>query len=502
MSRKRQPASTREPRLHRLPRRAFLADVGMGFTGLALGELLLADGIARAAETSTFTVPDGRAHHRPRAKSVIWIFLVGGMSHMESFDPKPALNEFAGQEIGNTPHKDVLTAKFVAENLRIVVPDDANGHIRHKLFPMQVAFQKRGQSGLEVSDWFPHLGSCADDLAVVRSVWTTDNNHGAQLQFHTGRHVLEGQFPTIGSWVHYGLGSLNENLPRFVVLGTPIADCCGGIGAHGANYLGPEHSGVQLGVDPADPLPFAAPGKDVYREEQQAEFALLNRLNKLAAVEYPEDQAIRARIKSYELAFRMQTAVPEVVDCGRETESTRQLYGLDAKETESFGRQCLVARRLVEQGVRFVQIFHGSNGGAGAWDAHGNLKNNHQQLCGQVDRPIAALIKDLKQRGMLDETIVVIGTEFGRTPGTQNSDGRDHHPFGFSVVMAGGGLKGGIAHGATDALGFHAIEDRHYVTDIHATVLDLMGLDPRRLEVPGRKRLDIDFGQPIRAIMA
>jgi hypothetical protein len=496
------PSCSRGTGPRRIPRRAFLADVGMGFTGLALGEMLLRDGIARATEAAAWKRPDGRPHFRPKAKSVIWIFLVGGMSHLETFDPKSALNEFAGKEIGETPHKDVLTADFIHENLRIVVPDDANGHIRHKLFPLQVGFQKRGESGLEISDWFPNLGSCADDLAIVRSMWTTDNNHGAQLQFHTGRHVLEGQFPTIGSWVHYGLGSLNENLPRFVVLGTPIADCCGGIGAHGANYLGPEHSGVQLGVDPKDPLPFATPTVDVYREEQQAEFELLDKLNTLAAVEYPDDAVIRARIKSYELAFRMQTAVPGVVDCERESEATRKLYGLDQKETETFGRQCLVARRLVEEGVRFVQIFHGSNGGAGAWDAHGNLKNNHAQHCRQIDQPIAALVKDLKQRGMLDETILVIGTEFGRTPGTQNTDGRDHHPFAFSVVMAGGGLKGGVAHGATDALGFHAVEDRHYVTDVHATVLALLGLDAKRLEVPGRKRLAIDFGQPIRQIIA
>ncbi len=485
-----------------IPRRAFLADVGMGVAGMALGEMLLRDGICRAGETPAFAAPNGQPHFRPRAKSVIWIFFVGGMSHMESFDPKPALNEFAGKEIGETPHKDVLTASFVNENLRVVVPNDANGHIRHKLFPLQVGYQKYGASGLEISDWWPHLATCADDLAIVRSMWTTDNNHGAQLQFHTGRHVLEGQFPTIGSWVHWGLGALNDNLPRFVVLGTPIADCCGGIGAHGANYLGPEHTGVQLGVDPKNPLPFAAPGVDVYRQEQQSEFALLNRLNRLAAVEYPDDTSIRARIKSYELAFHMQTAVPDVVDCEAETEATKSMYGLANKDTQEFGRQCLVARRLVEKGVRFVQIFHGSNGGAGAWDSHGGLKTNHGRLCGQVDQPIAGLLKDLKQRGMLDETMLVIGTEFGRTPGTQGSDGRDHHPFGFSVVMAGGGLKGGIAHGATDALGFHAIENRHYVTDVHATVLHQMGIDARRLEVPGRKRLAIDFGQPIRDIIA
>jgi hypothetical protein len=472
----------------------------MGFTGLALGEMLWQDGVRRALADESHEPPNGLPHAAPKAKSVIWIFLVGGMSHLETFDPKPALTEFGGQEIGQTPHKDVLTASFVNENLRSFVANNANGTIRHKLFPTQIGFKKYGQCGVDVSDWLPHLAGCVDDLAIVRSMWTTDNDHGAQLQFHTGRHVLEGQFPTIGSWIHYGLGSVNDNLPRFVVLGTPIADCCGGIGAHGANYLGPEHAGVQLGVDPKNPLPFGLPA-DMYREEQQGELELLNKLNRLTAVEYPQDEMIRARIKSYELAFRMQTAVPEVVNCAAETEGTQKLYGLEDKETEPLGRQCLVARRLVEQGVRFVQIFHGSNGGAGAWDAHGGLKNNHEKLCKQVDQPIAGLIRDLKQRGMLDETMVVIGTEFGRTPGTQGSDGRDHHPFAFSVVMAGGGLKGGIAHGATDALGFHAIENRHYVTDIHATVLHQLGIDPRRLEVPGRKRLAIDFGEPIRAIM-
>jgi uncharacterized protein (DUF1501 family) len=222
----------------------------------------------------------------------------------------------------------------------------------------------------------------------------------------------------------------------------------------------------------------------------------------LSAVEYPDDPALAARIKAYELAFHMQTTIPGVVDCAAETAAVQSRYGLDEKVTETFGRQCLVARRLVEQGVRFVQIFHGSNGGAGAWDAHSGLKAGHSTLCGQVDKPIAGLIKDLKERGMLDETIVVIGTEFGRTPGAERSDGRDHHPYGFSVVMAGGGIKGGVAHGATDELGFHAVENRHYVTDIHATVLNLLGLDPHRLEIPGRKRLEIDFGKPIREIMA
>jgi hypothetical protein len=285
-------------------------------------------------------------------------------------------------------------------------------------------------------------------------------------------------------------------------MGTPIADCCGGVGAHGANYLGPKHDGIQLAVDPKSPLPFAAPGNSVFREEQEKEFELLGRLNKLSAVEYPEDESLAARIKSYELAFHMQTAVPDVVNFAEESAATQQLYGLDKPETKEFGSQCLAARRLVERGVRFVQLFHGSSGGAGAWDAHSNLQAGHSKLCKEVDQPIAALINDLKQRGLLDETIVVIGTEFGRTPGAERSNGRDHHPYGFSVALAGGGIRGGIAHGSTDELGFHAVEHRHYVTDLHATVLHQLGLNHRAMEIPGRKRLDLDFGNVIRDIIA
>jgi hypothetical protein len=480
-------------------RRSFLADMGMGFTGLVLGAMLHRDGIARADQGPAS--PDGRPHFAPKAKRVIWLFMIGGVSHLESFDPKPALNRYAGKTIAETPYADSLKSKLT-DNVRIVVPNDANGHIRQTLYPLQVGYRKRGRSGLEVSDWWPHLGESIDDVALIRSLWTTDNNHGAQLQFQTGRHMLEGVFPTIGSWVHYGLGSLNDDLPQFVVLGTPVADCCGGLGAHGASYLGPEHDGVPLSVDPRNPLPFASPPQGVYREEQAGEFELLRRLNDLSAIQYPDDSALRARIKSYELAFRMQAAVPEVVRFDDESPASQRLYGLDDDVTRPFGRLCLSARRLVERGVRFVQIFHGSNGGAGAWDAHGGLRKYHAAQCLQVDKPIAGLLTDLKRRGLLEDTIVVWATEFGRTPGSQGGDGRDHHPFGFSVWMAGGGVKGGIAHGATDELGFHAVENRHYVTDIHATILHQLGLDPRRLEVPGHKRLEIDFGRPIREILA
>jgi len=203
--------------------------------------------------------------------SVILIWLDGGPSHLETFDPKPVLNQYAGKSIGDTPYKDALTNPALKDNLRVVVPNDANGHIWPKVYPLQVGYRKRGEAGIEVSDWWPHLSNQIDDLAIVRSIWCTDNNHGAQLQFHTGRHSLDGFFPTIGSWVHYGLGSLNDNLPQFVVMGTPIADCCGGKRGHGGNYLGPEHSGVELKVDPKNPLPFSSPPAGVYREEQRAE---------------------------------------------------------------------------------------------------------------------------------------------------------------------------------------------------------------------------------------
>jgi hypothetical protein len=478
-------------------RRSFLADVGMGFTGLALGAMLFRDGIARG-ETVGKASAGKQPHFAPKAKRVIWLFMLGGTSHLESFDPKPALNKYAGKTIGETPYKDVLSNPLVRGNVREFLTDRK---MMTKIYPLQVGYRKRGQSGIEVSDWWPHVGDSIDDIAVVRSVWTTDNDHAAQYQFHTGRHVFDGSHPSIGAWVHYGLGSLNDNLPQFVALGAPPGACCGGVGAHGASYLGPEHAAVQLQVGGANPLPYASPGPQVYEQEQQAEADLLGDLNRLAAVRYPDDAAMRARIKSYELAFRMQRTLPEVLRLDGESEATKRLYGLDQPATRPFGQVCLSARRLAEKGVRFIQIYHG-NGAGSAWDAHSNLKDNHSKLCAEVDRPIAGLLQDLKQRGLLDETIVVWATEFGRTPGAENANGRDHHPYGFSVWLAGGGLKGGIAHGATDELGFHAVEHRHYVTDIHATILHQLGLDPRRLEVPGQKRLEIDYGKPIREILA
>ena len=481
-------------------RRTFLTDAGMGFMGLALGAMLHDDGVARGNESGLWSPPDGLPHFTPKAKNVIWLFMLGGTSHVESFDPKPALNKYAGLTLAESPFEDaVLKSPFYRKNVR-----DFAGKPRSlmpKLYPLQVGYKRRGESGIEVSDWWPHLSECIDDMAVVRSMWTTDNDHAAQLQFHTGRHIFDGFHPTVGSWVHYGLGSLSDDLPQFVVLGNPPGDCCGGVGTHGASYLGPEHAGVRVRVDPNNPLPFGTPGSDVFQEERRDQLELLKELNGLAGAEYPNDKTMQARIKSYELAFRMQMSVPKVMQFSGETKRMLDSYGIDKSNTKSFGQMCLTARRLVERGVRFVQLYHGGGGG-GSWDAHSKLKSNHSSMTGQVDQPIAGLLKDLKQRGLLEETIVVWATEFGRTPGAERSDGRDHHPYGFTVWMAGGGIKGGIAHGATDEIGFHAAEDRHYVTDIHATILHQLGLDPRRLEVPGHKRLDTDFGKPIREIIA
>jgi len=471
-------------------RRRFLSSSARGLAGVALGALLHRDGWSA---DGSWRPPNGQPHFAPRAKNVIWLFMRGGVSHLESFDPKPALNKYAGKTIPESPYQSVQDPEKL-KKVRVVVVNDANGQQRNELYPLQVGSQRYGESGIEVSDFFPYIGGCADELAVVRSMWTTDDNHGAQVQFHSGRHMLDGRFPTIGAWVNYGLGTLNDNLPQFISVGPRFFDLRDG------HYLGPAYDAVPLKIDPRDPLPYARPPLELSERAQEIEFGLIGKLNRIAADQYPEDTALDARIKSYELAYRMQAAVPNVINFDDETAATHRLYGLDDPTTRPFGEQLLAARRFAERGVRFIQIMHG-DGAAGAWDAHSNLKANHTGLAAQVDRPIAGLLRDLKARGLLDETIVVFATEFGRTPGSQAGTGRDHHPYGFSIWMAGGGLKRGIVHGATDEIGFHAEEHPHYVTDVHATILHQLGLDPRRLELPSHKRLEFEFGEPIHAII-
>lgn len=485
------PHTTHRPGSPTRDRRDVLRFAGGGLAGLALAVLLHEES---TAASGGWQPPDGRPHFPPKAKSVIWLFMNGGVSHLESFDPKPMLNKYAGKTIAETPFADTQDPEKLALE-RLVVPD-ANGQQRNKLFPLQVGFRPHGESGIEISDWFPHLARQVDKLAIIRSMWTTDSNHGAQTQFHSGRHRNDGDFPTLGAWVHYGLSSLNRDLPQFISMGKREY-----WNRRDGHYLGPAHDAVPLRVDPQRPLDFAAPEVGFSADARRIGGNLAQQLNCVRSEKYPADRELVARMAAYELAFRMQRSIPELVDFSKETQETKRLYGLDHPSCRAFGAQLLAARRLVERGVRFVQIQHGG-GGAGAWDAHNKLKANHQRNAQAVDQPIAALLSDLDRRGLLDETLVVFGTEFGRTPGTQGADGRDHHVFGFSVWMAGGGLKRGIVHGATDEIGFHAVENRHYVTDVHATILKQLGLDSRKLELPGHKRLEIDHGHPIEDIIA
>jgi len=481
-------------------RRNFLSDFGLGCTGMALGAMLAEDGIVKASVVGE--TPTGIPPLKPKAKSVVWIFLSGGYSHMETFDPKPALNKYEGMTFDKTPFENPLKSPLHKKRFRSVASEEINVRdVYPTIYPMQVGFKKHGQSGIEVTDWWPHLAKQVDELCFVRNMWTTDNDHAAENQIHTGRHRLDEQQPSIGSWAHYGLGTMNQNLPKYVVLGGPTNSATRF--SIDSLYLGPQHAGVPIALDPKNPLPFGQRMASQTLEQQRQEYDLIHQLNALAATEYPTDREVLARIRSYELAFRMQSAIPEAVDFTRETKQTQLLYGLEKDSTKLAGQRFLAARRMIERGVRFVQVFPSPYG---VWDSHQNLKTNHTRLCESIDLPIAGLMMDLKQRGLLDETIVVFCTEFGRTPGMElrggGKTGRDHHPNGFTIWMAGAGIKKGHVHGSTDELGYHALGEGHYVTDLHATVLNLLGIDNRKLEIPGRKRLDIDHGRPISEIFA
>ncbi|MBT5927978.1 MAG: DUF1501 domain-containing protein, partial [Verrucomicrobia bacterium] len=327
-------------------RRSFLTRSALGFGSIALQSLLCRE--AQARPGPGFGMP-----HRPaKAKNVIWLFMRGGVSHMESFDPKPMLDQYAGKSIGETPFNGVQSPELL-KKVRVVVVNDANGQQRNKIYPLQTTFKTYGQSGMQVSDWFPHIGSCADDIALLRSMWTTDDNHGAQVQFHSGRHMLDGRYPTIGAWVTYGLGSLNENLPQFVTMGPRFFDKRDG------HYLGPAYDAIPLKIDPKAPLDFAKPQRPITTDRQKSEFDLVRRLNRMRTKAFPNDDKLDARIQSYELAYRMQSSVPNLLDFDQEPEHITGMYGMDQDVTRPFGRQLLAARRMVEKGVRFVQIMHG-----------------------------------------------------------------------------------------------------------------------------------------------
>lgn len=417
-------------------------------------------------------------HFPPKAKSVIFLFMCGGVSHIDTFDPKD--NKWAGKMIDVVGFGDNLA------------------EMRRPVIPCQRTFTRYGQSGIAVSDWFPNVGNVMDEIAVVRSMWCHESNHfPAAIEICTGHRGRQFDHPTLGSWVSYALGTANKDLPTFVNIGRPSSpvQLTGG-------YLGATVAATpfQPGETPIPNLKPPSGGSAVERDRQMQ--ALLE-LNRKFRRDYALNSDIAARAQAYELAGRMQLAAPQVVDFSKEPKHVLDLYGIGTKETDDFGRQLLLARRLAERGVRYIQICH-AGGGNGAWDAHGDMKS-HAPLCRATDKPIAGLIRDLKQRGMLKDTLIVWSSEFGRSPWSQNTTGRDHNPRGYTAWLAGGGVKGGIVHGATDDVGFQAVEHRHYYSDLHATILQQMGLDYKKMEIPvfGRTMRLVEEGDgPIQAILS
>jgi hypothetical protein len=441
-------------------RRDFLCKAGGGFGALALAQLLQGSALGRevAEEARSVTQPllPRKPHFAAKAKSVIFLFMEGGPSHMDTFDPKPKLNELAGQPLPESFGK-VITAM---------------GEAGAPLLASKRAWAQHGQGGLWVSDWLPHIATCADDLAVIRSCWADGINHSAGVcQMNTGS-ILAGR-PSLGAWTSYGLGTENQNLPAFVVMQDNATSVVNGPRNWGAGFMPAVYQGTRIQAS-SEPIPNLNTPEGVTDEQQRAKLDFLNQLNRQHAAPRRAQSELDARIASYELAFRMQAEAPEAVDLSKETEATKALYGIDEKETAQFGKMCLLARRLVQRGVRFVQLYHGAGS---KWDAHDKIEQNHSSLCRQMDKPVAGLLRDLKSQGLLDETLVVWGGEFGRTPMSEKGDGRDHNPTGFTMWMAGGGVKGGQAIGTTDEVGLHAVEDRLHVHDLHATILGLLGID-------------------------
>ena len=428
-------------------RREFFTRAGSGLAGIALASLLRAGARDPLAPK--------KPHHQPKAKSIIWLFMEGGPSHVDLFDPKPKLLDLAGQP---------MPASFGR-------PITAMGTSNNTLMPSKRAFKQYGQSGIWVSDWYPNIAQHVDDMAVIRSVWADGLNHvGSVCQMNTGS-ILAGR-PAMGAWTTYGLGSANRNLPSFVVL-LDDKEPVGGPKNWNSGFLPATFQGTQFRQGDTPILHLKSP-YGITPDEQRGKLDFLKQLNERFSRENPGDTELEARIGAYELAYQMQSAAPEAVDLSKESEATKKLYGLDEPETSAFGTNCLLARRLVERGVRFVELYAGSGSG---WDAHTELEKNHSKHCRATDKPIAGLLSDLKSRGMLDETLVVWGGEFGRTPFNEKGDGRDHNPWGFTMWMAGGGAKGGQYIGATDEIGLRAVERPVHVHDIHASILWLLGMD-------------------------
>ena len=459
-------------------RREFLCQAGNGFFGTAMTYMLTSDGYLRAAPG---TNPGPMLP--VKAKSCIFLFMVGGPSHVDTFDPKPTLSRLNGVK-HEFPAKGPIVAK--------------SGVLKGSPF----RFTPRGKSGIHVSELFPRLGDCVDDMAIVHGTHADSDNHSpATLQMTTG--AIRQGMPSIGSWIHYGLGTSNRNLPGFVVL-LDSAPSSGTL-TWSTSFLPPRFQGTVFGRGNR-PVANTRSASNFPEEEQRRQLDVLNSLNRSHLTSAPHSPELDARIASYELAFAMQKEAPDAVDLSQESAETLSLYGIGSNSksslpSDSFGRDCLTARRLVERGVRFVQLFHGKHPG---WDTHSDNDGGHRTMCGQTDQPIAGLLIDLKRRGLLDETLVVWAGEFGRTPFAEGS-GRNHHPAGFTTWLAGGGIRGGVVHGATDEFGYAAVKGRTHIHDLHATILHQMGLDHERLtyRYNGRDfRLTDVEGHVIREIVA
>ncbi|MBK8979622.1 MAG: DUF1501 domain-containing protein [Planctomycetes bacterium] len=461
-------------------RREFLAQAGAGFAGLPLVDLLGRDGLF--AGTDDRQGPGG-PHHRPRARAVIFLFMYGGPSQVDTFDYKPRLYGLDGKTV------EVRTKGRggTKSQGRVVGP--------------KWRFRQYGQCGKWVSDLFPHLGRCVDDIAFLHSMYAESPLHGSAMLMMNSGSILSGA-PCLGSWVNYGLGSPNENLPGFVVMLDETGGPISGAKNWSAGYMPATYQGVVLRPRGEPILDLDRHG-DTDRATQRRMLDALRGFNEEHAAARADNSELGARIASYELAFRMQQHAPEAVDVDAEPEHVKRLYGLDSERTARFARKCILARRLVERGVRFVQIYSGGNHNDANWDAHGDLVANHSYHAGATDRPIAGLLQDLKQRGLLDETLVIWGGEFGRQPTAEYAQGtgRDHDSAGFTMWLAGGGIRGGVSVGSTDELGNAAVERPLHVKHLHATALYQLGLDPNRLTYLhaglDRKLVGVEGAEPI-----
>jgi hypothetical protein len=472
----------------RVARRQWLAQAGGGFGGLALAHLLSADNPVSAGSSSTDTVRHAGLHDRPRATRVLQLFMNGGVSQMDTFDYKPELARRHGQQVDFG-----ITAAATS------VP----GAVMKSPF----AWKQHGDSGRWVSSVFPHMAGHVDELAFLMAMASKTNVHGPASYMQNTGFVLPG-FPSMGSWISYALGNLCDNLPTFVVLPDHRGLPYNNTGNFSAGFLPAAHAGTI--IKPNAPIPIANLQPPEFAQEINAAsetdgLDLLRQLNESHLAEHPGDSRLEARIASYELAARMQLSAPQVLDLSTETESTRKLYGLDQETTEPFGRNCLIARRLLERGVRFVQVWSGMGGASKNWDNHSDIPNELPFIAQTVDRPIAGLLSDLGQRGLLEDTLVVWTTEFGRMPFTQGATGRDHNGGTFVTWLAGAGIKPGVSYGRSDDFSYQATESKTYCYDLHATILHLLGIDHERLTVRHNgidRRLTDVHGHVIHEILA